>query len=84
VAVYTKAAEVDKPVNVIVAAQSVTVVGVPVLAAGMLYLAFASRLETLRPVPIWMRCVLVVGLMLVLFLSVRQVVAMVLPLLHRS
>jgi Mn2+/Fe2+ NRAMP family transporter len=84
VAVGMKVLDVDKPVNLIVFAQGVTVVGVPVLAAAMLYLAIASRKESPRPVPMWMRCVLAVGLVLVLFLSVRTAVALVLPLLHGS
>jgi len=78
VAVGMKVLSVEKPVNLIVFAQGVTVVGVPVLAAAMLYLAIASRKEGPKPVPIWMRCVLAVGLVLVLFLSVRQAVALVL------
>lgn len=72
----------QKPVNLIVFAQAMTVLAVPVLAGAMLYLATRSDLADDRRIPTWMKAILTVGLVVVLFLALRTSTKLLLPIFH--
>jgi manganese transport protein len=71
VALWMRAANVDRPVNLIIFAQAMTVLGNPVLAAVMLYLATRRDLTGQRAVPLWIKVLAAIGLVLVTYLALR-------------
>ena len=68
------------PVNLIIFAQAMTVLGLPALAFVMLYLAFQKDLVDERRVPLWLKGVAVVGFVIVAGLAIRSAVALYLKL----
>ena len=71
VALWMRAANVDRPVNLIIFAQAMTVLGNPILAAVMLYLATRKDLTGQRAVPLWMKILATLGLVVVTYLALR-------------
>ncbi|MEX2671159.1 MAG: Nramp family divalent metal transporter [Phycisphaeraceae bacterium] len=61
----------EQPVVVIQFAQALTVLGLPVLALTMLYLATRPDLKGPRAIPLWMNAVLVLGCVIVFLLAAR-------------
>jgi Mn2+/Fe2+ NRAMP family transporter len=57
--------------NLIVFAQALTVLGNPLLAGAMLWLATRDDLRGRRAVPTWIKLVAAAGFLLVLLLSIR-------------
>ena len=72
----------QKPVNLIIFAQAMTVLGVPLLAAVMLWLATRSDMVGDRAIPKWMILSGWVGLALASFLALRTAVKLLLPIIH--
>ena len=72
----------QKPVNLIIFAQAMTVLGVPLLAAVMLWLATRSDMVGERSIPTWMIVNGWIGLALASFLALRTAVKLLLPLIH--
>jgi Mn2+/Fe2+ NRAMP family transporter len=66
-----------RPVNLIVFAQAMTVLGLPVLAASMLYLATRRDLTGARTVPGWLKLVAVVALVVVTLLAIRTLLGLI-------
>jgi Mn2+/Fe2+ NRAMP family transporter len=56
----------ENRVGLIVFAQAMTVVGLPLLALAMLYLATRPDLKGQRAVPVWMKLAAMAGLVVVL------------------
>ena len=79
VAIYVKATG-QRPVNLIIFAQALTVLGIPILAAAMLWLATRSDMTGERQVPTWMKAVGAVGLAVAIFLALRTAVRLYLSL----
>ncbi|WP_166823700.1 Nramp family divalent metal transporter [Thalassoroseus pseudoceratinae] len=61
----------QRPVNLIIFAQSMTVMGLPILAAVLLWLSFQSDLTERGGVPVWMKIVAFVGLGISIFVAGR-------------
>lgn len=72
----------ERPVNLIVFAQSLTVPGVPILAGAMLWLATRSDMVGERKVPTWMKAVGFIALAIALFLSLRTAMTLLLPVIN--
>jgi Mn2+/Fe2+ NRAMP family transporter len=70
------------PVRLIIFAQAMTVLGVPLLAGGMLWLATRSDLSGERAIPVWMKLVACIGLAISLFLALRTAFKLLLPLIN--
>jgi Mn2+/Fe2+ NRAMP family transporter len=64
--------------NLIIFAQALTVLGNPLLAAAMLWLATRKDMTGERHVPAWIKIVASLGLAVVLLLSLRTAVRLVL------
>ncbi|HLS29156.1 MAG TPA: divalent metal cation transporter, partial [Opitutales bacterium] len=73
VAIYIQVAGV-RPVGLIVFAQSLTVLGNPVLAGILVWLSRKRRSDGERMAPMWMTVVASVGFLLVLFLAIRTAI----------
>jgi manganese transport protein len=58
-----------KPVNLIMFAQAMVVIGLPLLAASLLYLATRPELENERAVPSWMKWIAALGLVVSIVLA---------------
>ncbi len=71
VALWMRAANVDRPVNLIIFAQAMTVLGNPVLAGVMLYLATRKDLTGERAVPLWIKILAAAGMLVVTYLAIR-------------
>ena len=61
----------ERPVNLLIFAQALTVLGIPTLAAALLYLANQKDLTGDREIPIWMKAVSVVALVIAVGLAIR-------------
>lgn len=59
------------PSEVITFAQALTILGLPILSLGMIYLVTRPELTGERAFPIWMKVVLIIGFMVILLLAVR-------------
>ncbi|QDU79335.1 Divalent metal cation transporter MntH [Polystyrenella longa] len=71
VAVYVKSQDLPKPANLIVFAQSVTVIANPVLAAALLWLATRKDLIGNRKIPTWLKIMAVIGLIVAIGFAYR-------------
>ena len=71
-----------RPVNLVIFAQAMTVLAVPVLAAAMLWLATRPDLKADRRIPAWMIIIATVGLAVTLFLAVRKAIGLWLPIIN--
>jgi manganese transport protein len=69
----------DEPVNMIIFAQAMTVLGFPVLAGAMLWLATRSDLSGDRWIPLWMKIFGCVALAVTVFMAARTAVVRLLP-----
>ena len=74
----------QRPVELIIFAQALTVIGGPVLAATLLWLATRGDLRGAKRIPGWMKSVAILSLLIVLFLAVRRGVSIYLDLSHLS
>ena len=63
----------QKPVNLIIFAQAMTVLGNPVLAGSMLWLATRPDLTGEKRVPLWLKILTTIGFLVVLVLALRTV-----------
>jgi len=63
-----------RPLNLIILAQSLTVLGNPVLAGVLLWLAFRPRIDGAVAAPVWMKIAAAGGFLLVVFLAFRTAV----------
>jgi Mn2+/Fe2+ NRAMP family transporter len=70
----------EKPVNLIIFAQAMTVLGLPALAAAMCYLATRRDLIDQHQIPRWLKGVALVALVIVTLLAVRTAVSIYLRL----
>ena len=77
VAIYVKSAGLAKPANLIVFAQSVTVIANPVLAAALLWLATRSDLQGERRIPAWLKIMAVLGLIMAIGFAYRTVMSLI-------
>lgn len=80
VSVYIYLAEISRPVELIIFAQAATVLGFPLLAAGMLWLATRRDLTEERRVPAWMKLAAALALLVTLALAVRKATSLLLSL----
>ena len=71
VAIYVEVTGLDKPVNLLIFAQAMTVLGLPALAIAMFRLATLSDLRGDRSVPWILKFVALVAVVIVIFLAVR-------------
>ncbi|MEZ6047790.1 MAG: divalent metal cation transporter [Planctomycetaceae bacterium] len=76
VAVYVKSSEVSSPANLIVFAQSMTVIANPVLAAALLWLATRPDLEGERRIPAWLKVMAVIGLIMAIGFAYRTLTSL--------
>ena len=74
VAIAMTAIEGFSIVSLIVFAQAITVVAVPLLAFSMLYLALCRRDDQVVPIPLWQKAVGVVGLLVTVCLATGTVI----------
>lgn len=81
VAIYTKTMG-QKPVGLIIFAQSLTVLGIPMLAVAMLWLATRADMKGENKIPAWMKILGFVGLISSVFLALRTAVKLLLPLIN--
>tara|TARA_R110002095_G_scaffold95668_4_gene83569 strand:+ start:3946 stop:5259 length:1314 start_codon:yes stop_codon:yes gene_type:complete len=81
VAIYTKSMGV-KPVGLIIFAQSLTVLGIPMLAIAMLWLATRADMKGINSIPAWMKILAFIGLISSVFLALRTAVNLLLPLIN--
>tara|TARA_R110002111_G_scaffold259308_1_gene329213 strand:+ start:10491 stop:11804 length:1314 start_codon:yes stop_codon:yes gene_type:complete len=81
VAIYTKSMGV-KPVGLIIFAQSLTVLGIPMLAIAMLWLATRADMKGVNSIPAWMKILAFIGLISSVFLALRTAVNLLLPLIN--
>lgn len=81
VAIYTKIMG-QKPMGLIIFAQSLTVLGIPMLAIAMLWLATRADMKGENKIPAWMKILGYVGLISSLFLALRTAVKLLLPLIN--
>lgn len=81
VAIYTKTMG-QKPVGLIIFAQSLTVLGIPMLAIAMLWLATRADMKGENKIPAWMKILGFVGLISSVFLALRTAVKLLLPLIN--
>lgn len=81
VAIYTKTMGA-KPVGLIIFAQSLTVLGIPMLAIAMLWLATRADMKGENKIPAWMKILGFVGLLSSVFLALRTAVKLILPLIN--
>ncbi len=81
VAIYTKTMG-QKPVGLIIFAQSLTVLGIPMLAVAMLWLATRADMKGENKIPAWMKILGYLGLISSIFLALRTAVKLLLPLLN--
>ncbi|QDT94644.1 Nramp family divalent metal transporter [Gimesia aquarii] len=81
VAIYTKTMG-QKPVGLIIFAQSLTVLGIPMLAIAMLWLATRADMKGKNAIPAWMKILGFVGLISSVFLALRTAVKLLLPLIN--
>ncbi|MCA9116171.1 MAG: divalent metal cation transporter [Planctomycetaceae bacterium] len=72
----------QRPVNLIIFAQALTVLGVPVLAIAMLWLATRSDMTGKNQVPLWMKVIGGVGLIAAVVLALRTALTLWLKLSH--
>ena len=61
----------QRPVNLIIFAQALTVLGFPALAAAMLFLATRRDLLGAGGAPLWLKVVAVLAVVMVTFLAIR-------------
>ncbi|QDT30637.1 Divalent metal cation transporter MntH [Gimesia panareensis] len=74
VAIYTNTVlEGEKPVNLIIFAQSLTVLGIPMLAIAMLWLATRPDMKGENAIPFWMKFLGFIGLITSILLAGRTV-----------
>ncbi|MFK7777025.1 MAG: Nramp family divalent metal transporter [Gimesia sp.] len=81
VAIYTKMMG-HKPVGLIIFAQSLTVLGIPMLAIAMLWLATRADMKGENKIPAWMKILGFIGLLSSVFLALRTAVKLLLPLIN--
>ncbi|MCA9019472.1 MAG: divalent metal cation transporter, partial [Planctomycetaceae bacterium] len=81
VAIYTKAMG-QKPMALIIFAQSLTVLGIPMLAIAMLWLATRADMKGENSIPAWMKILGFIGLISSIFLALRTAVSLLLPYTH--
>lgn len=81
VAVYTEYTG-QKPVNLIIFAQALTVLGVPVLGIAMMWLATRPDMTGTKNVPGWMKAVGWVGLVATVVLALRTAIRLWLTISH--
>ncbi|HCO24654.1 MAG: manganese transporter [Gimesia sp.] len=73
VAIYTKTMG-QKPVGLIIFAQSLTVLGIPMLAIAMLWLATRADMKGENAIPAWMKILGFIGLITSVLLAIRTAV----------
>ncbi|HBL42615.1 divalent metal cation transporter [Gimesia sp.] len=73
VAIYTKTMG-QKPVGLIIFAQSLTVLGIPMLAIAMLWLATRADMKGENAIPAWMKILGFIGLITSILLAIRTAV----------
>tara|TARA_R110002049_G_scaffold306438_1_gene504895 strand:- start:39 stop:1310 length:1272 start_codon:yes stop_codon:yes gene_type:complete len=73
VAIYTKY-EGQKPVGLIIFAQSLTVLGIPMLAIAMLWLSTRADMKGENAIPAWMKILGFIGLITSVLLAIRTAV----------
>lgn len=81
VAIYTKSMGV-KPVGLIIFAQSLTVLGIPMLAIAMLWLATRSDMKGENAIPTWMKILGFIGLISSILLALRTAFNLIMPLIN--
>lgn len=67
----------DDRIGLIVFAQSMVVIGFPILAGSMVYLSFQKTEENEKTAPIWMSCFSIVGFLVVLAIALRVMYSIV-------
>jgi len=72
----------QRPVGLIIFAQALTVLGVPILAAIILGLAVFPKAGAKDIVPLWMKIAASIGLLISIFLAARTAVRLILPLIN--
>lgn len=75
VAIYTKTMG-QKPVGLIIFAQSLTVLGIPMLAIAMLWLATRADMKGENAIPAWMKILGFIGLITSILLAIRTAVSL--------
>ncbi|QDV53979.1 Nramp family divalent metal transporter [Gimesia fumaroli] len=81
VAIYTKSMGV-KPVGLIIFAQSLTVLGIPMLAIAMLWLATRPDMKGENAIPAWMKILGFIGLISSVLLALRTAYNLIMPLIN--
>lgn len=81
VAIYTKSMGV-KPVGLIIFAQSLTVLGIPMLAIAMLWLATRPDMKGENAIPAWMKILGFIGLISSILLALRTAYNLIAPLIN--
>ncbi|MCA9016426.1 MAG: hypothetical protein KDA77_13925, partial [Planctomycetaceae bacterium] len=81
VAIYTESKGV-KPVGLIIFAQSLTVLGIPMLAIAMLWLATRADMKGENAIPAWMKILGFIGLISSVLLALRTAYNLILPLMN--
>jgi Mn2+/Fe2+ NRAMP family transporter len=76
VAIYVEATGIGKPVNLLIFAQAMTVLGLPALAIAMFRLATLSDLTGDNAVPWILKFVALVAVVIVIFLAVRTCIVL--------
>ncbi|WP_417390319.1 Nramp family divalent metal transporter [Gimesia sp.] len=76
VAIYTKTMG-QKPVGLIIFAQSLTVLGIPMLAIAMLWLATRADMKGENAIPAWMKILGFIGLITSILLAIRTAVSLI-------
>ncbi len=84
VSLYLQFTGQDRPVNLIIFAQAMTVLGLPILAGVLLWLSFQSDLTERGGVPWWMKFVAIVGFIAALFVASRTATGLYLKLSHAN
>lgn len=75
VAIYTKTMG-QKPVALIIFAQSLTVLGIPMLAIAMLWLATRADMKGENAIPAWMKILGFIGLITSILLAIRTAISL--------
>lgn len=81
VAIYTKSTG-QRPVRLIIFAQSLTVLGIPMLAIAMLWLATRADLKGNKAIPAWIKVLGFIGLLTLIVLALRKAYGLLLPLIN--
>ncbi|WP_339730261.1 Nramp family divalent metal transporter [uncultured Gimesia sp.] len=81
VAIYTKSMGV-KPMGLIIFAQSLTVLGIPMLAIAMLWLATRPDMKGENAIPAWMKILGFIGLISSILLAIRTAYNLIAPLIN--